>query len=117
MESQLRNLGLHPLDHRDARGLIEIVHNEHLERSHVRLLYDAAKSGHNVLAFVVDGDDDREDRRLFAHMRPAEISSRIQGITSSSTSSSDVVASKPSTSRAFRTSDTRICSSCAYGGS
>src|SRR5262249_30526308 len=50
-------------------------------------------------------------------IRPALISSRIQGMTSSSISSSVVVASKPSIRRALRTSGTRRWTSCSNGGS
>src|SRR6185503_10728902 len=52
-----------------------------------------------------------------SHSRPASTSLRIHGMTSSSISSRVVVASNPSTSRALRTSGTRIWTSCSNGGS
>ncbi len=51
------------------------------------------------------------------HSRPASTSPRIHGMTSSSIWSSDVVASKPSTSRALRTSGTRRWTSYSNGSS
>ena len=51
------------------------------------------------------------------HSRPASTSPRIQGTTSSSIESSEVPASKPSTSRALRTSGTRSWTSCSNGAS
>ena len=54
-----------------------------------------------------------EDRQ----MRPCSIASSTQGTTMSSISSRDVVASKPRTSRALRTSGTRRWTSCSNGGS
>src|SRR4029079_8700882 len=51
------------------------------------------------------------------HSRPASTSPRIQGMTSSSISSSVVEASKSRTSVALRTSGTRIWTSCSNGGS
>ena len=51
------------------------------------------------------------------HRRPAAVSAAIHGMTSSSISSSVVVASKPRTSRDLRTSGTRSWTSCSNGGS
>ena len=50
-------------------------------------------------------------------MVPCTIASRIHGMTSSSISSSDVVASNPSISRAFSTEGTRRWTSCSNGSS
>src|SRR6266542_2681836 len=55
--------------------------------------------------------------QIVAHSRPASSSVRIQGMTSWSIASSVVVASKPSTSRALRTSGTLNWTSCSNGGS
>ena len=52
-----------------------------------------------------------------AHRRPASDSAWIHGMTSSSIWSSVVVASKPRTSRALRTSGTRSWTSCSNGAS
>ena len=52
-----------------------------------------------------------------AHSRPASVSARIHGMTSSSIWSSVVVASKSRTSRALRTSGTRSWTSCSNGAS
>jgi len=81
---------------------------------------EGAEDRLDPLALVVDRDDDRElgsaglDVRMsrrrassLGHRRPASTSARIHGTTSSSIVSSEVVASKPRTSRALRTSGTR----------
>src|SRR5260370_26026843 len=107
-------LGLGGVDRGDGGGAIEVVHDKYLQRSRVGSLDDPAKRRHDVLALVVNRDDNAERRRLmFDQMRPASISSRIQGMTSSSIASSAVVASKPSTSHALCTSGTRRCTSCS----
>src|SRR5260370_13769718 len=80
-------------------------------------LDDAAERRHHVLTLVVDRDHHAEGRRVVLQILPAWTSSRIHGITSSRTSSSEVVASKPRSSRALLVSGTRICTSCSYGGS
>ena len=112
-QAQLRKFHLQPLDHRHSGVFVEVVDHKHFERPGLRLLHDATQRGHDVLALVIDGDDHAERRRLGAQIRRAWISSRIHGMTSSSTSSSEVVASNPSSSRALRTSGTRICTSCS----
>src|SRR4029078_13208872 len=66
--------------------------------------------------------EDAPAHRVLAHgtepqMVPCSMAWRIQGITSSSISSSVVVASKPSTSRAFSTAGTRRCTSRVNGPS
>src|SRR5260370_12203283 len=100
-------LGLGGVDRGDGGGAIEVVHDQYLQRSRVGSLDDPAKRRHDVLALVVNRDDNAERRRLmFDQMRPASISSRIHGITSSSITSSKAVASQPSTSRALGTSGT-----------
>ena len=118
VQAHLRKLRLQPLHDGDGGVLVEVVDDQDLERPRLSRLDDAAKCRDHVLALVVDGDDDAQGGRLLAHereiqMRAAAISSRIQGITSSSTSSSGVVASNPSISRALLTSGTRICTSCS----
>ncbi len=50
-------------------------------------------------------------------MMPSLSALRTQGMTSSSISSSDVVASKPKTSFALSTEGTRLATSCSKGGS
>src|SRR3982074_1631693 len=105
METNLWQLELEPLDHRHGGVLVEVMHHQHLERACARSLNDAAKGWHHVLAFVVDGNHHAEGRALgVAQILPASISSRTQGMTSSSISSREVVASKPRTSRALLTS-------------
>ncbi len=55
--------------------------------------------------------------RRCAHMRPWSTATRIQGMTSSSMSSSEVVASKPSTRSPCRWPGTRRCTSWSKGSS
>src|SRR5260370_9300448 len=118
MQAELRQLGLKAFDHRQGGVAIEVVHDQYLQRSRVGSLDDPAQRRHHVLALVVNGDDNAQRRRLmFDQMRPASISSRIHGTTSSSIASSEVVASQPSTSRALCTSETRRCPSCPYARS
>src|SRR5581483_4912186 len=115
VQPELRHLGLEALDHRHGRVLVHVVDDENLERPGVRVLDDSAQRRLGVLSLVVDGHDDRQSgrRRRGVQIRPAPISSLIHGMTSSSIVSRLVVASKPSTSRALRTSGTRICTSCS----
>ena len=67
---------------------------------------------------AAEGERDKQRPRGSGHYSaPASNSARIQGMTSSSIWSSVVVASKPSMSRALRTSGTRRWTSCSNGGS
>src|SRR5260370_42390179 len=113
MEMQLRQLRLESLDDGHRGVLIEVVHDQYFERSGVRLLHQATQRRHRVLALVVNGNDHGERRRWrgVAQILPASISSRIHGMTSSSISSSVVLASKPRISRALLTSGARRCTS------
>src|SRR5450756_27243 len=117
MKTQLGHLGLQALDHRNRGVLVEVVDDQNLERPSTGSLHDPAQGRHDVFPLVVNRDDDAERGRVVDQIRPALISSPIQGITSPSISSSEVVASNPSTLRALRTSGTRICTSCSYGAS
>src|ERR1700674_1168855 len=108
MQVKLRDLGLQALDYGDGRVLVEIVDDKDLEWSGSCALDHAFQGRHHVLALVVNGNNNAQGRQGLVQIRPALISSRIHGMTSSSISSRVVVASKPSISRAFRTSGTRI---------
>ena len=56
-------------------------------------------------------------RARSTYISPAAMACSIHGITSSSISSSDVVAAKPSTRWAFSVDGIRRCTSCSKGGS
>ncbi len=115
MEMQLGQLGLKSLDDGHSGVLVEVVHDQHLEWPRARSFDHAAERRHHVLALVVNGNDHAQGgrRSRIAQIRPASISSRTHGMTSSSISSRVVVAIKPRTLRALVTSGTRRCTSCS----
>src|SRR4030081_3943939 len=116
---ELGQLRLQSLHDRHGRVLVKVMDHQYFQWTRARALDHSAQSGNDVLALVVNGHHHAEDGRRcrIAQMRPASISSRTQGMTSSSISSSVVVASNPSTSRAFLPSGPRTWRSCSYGGS
>src|SRR6476660_1942312 len=110
-----RQLGGEPVDDRHGRILVKIVDDEDLVRLGDRRR-EHPEHRLDRLAFLEHRHHDRQHRR--GHQsRPASVSSRIHGMTSSSIWSRLVVASKPRTSRDLRTSGTRSWTSCSNGGS
>src|SRR6185369_8251514 len=100
--AQVRDLGGKTVDDGDRRVLVEVVHDDELVGC-PDAAGQGAQDGLDVLALVVDRQDDRElgsgavragpAHHAGAHRRPAATSSRIHGMTSSSIVSSEVVAS------------------------
>jgi hypothetical protein len=60
VKAQLRHLCLQALDDGDRGVLVEVVHDQYLERSRTGSLDDPAQRRHHVFAFVVDGNHDAE---------------------------------------------------------
>jgi hypothetical protein len=127
---EARDLRREPLGDRHRRVLGHVVDDQELEWGVDRGRERPERRRH-ALSLVPDGHDDGQLGRVVARRdhrvaggtsvaeseRPIGVLGAEPGMTSSSIPESEVVASKPSTSRALRTSGTRCWTSCSNGGS